>query len=219
MRLDARIRDRVIALVEKGNIVISTHKPSSPGIVGFATLDHQSYVNWRTQALAFLTNLLGSTHTYTHSFSMNTERSGYKESVEAGIGILEAVLEDIDQGFIETVRQLIAVEVFSDFLEQSSYLLESGYKIPAASLTGAVLENGLRSVANRKGVRVGGRDDLSALNQKLANKGVYNRLVQKKVSVWTDVRNAADHGQFEEVKDDDVRDLIKGAQSLLADHL
>ena len=219
MKLDERVRARVLALVEKGKIVVSTHEPSSPGFSGIPTLDHQSYVNWRTQALAFLMNLLGSTHTYTHSFSVNTERSGHKESVEAGIGILEAVLEDIDQGFLETVRQLIAAEVFSDFFEQSSYLLESGYKIPAASLTGAVLENGLRSIANREAVRVGRRDDLSTLNQKLSNKGVYNRLIQKKVSVWTDVRNAADHGQFEEVKGDDVRDLIKGAQSLLADHL
>ena len=219
MRLDSRIRERVTALIEKGHLVIATHQPNAPDLIGFPTLNHQGYVNWQSQALAFLTNLLGSDHVYTQSFTENTKSSGYKESVHAGIGILQAVLEDIDQGLIETVRQLIAAEVFSDFFEQASYLLDNGYTIPAASLAGAVLENGLRSIANRTGVRLSTRDDLSALNQKLGNKTVYNRLVQKKVSVWIDVRNAADHGQFDVFEDNDVRDLIKGSKSLLADLL
>jgi len=129
------------------------------------------------------------------------------------------VLEDIDQGFIETVRQLIAAELFSDFFEQAEHLLESGYKAPAASLAGAVMENGLRSIAHRNGIQVREKEDLSTLNKKLADKEVYGRLVQRKVQVWTDVRNLADHGRFDEFSEEDVRDLIKGAQSLLADYL
>ena len=134
-------------------------------------------------------------------------------------GILQAVLEDIDQGFIETVRQLIAAELFYDFFEQAEHLLESGYKAPAASLAGAVLENGLRSIAHRNGIQVREKEDLSTLNKKLADKEVYNRLVQRKAQVWTDVRNLADHGKFDEFSEKDVRNLIEGAQTFLADHL
>ena len=133
--------------------------------------------------------------------------------------ILRAVVEDVEQGFIETVRQLITAEVFSDFFEQATYLLENGYTAPAASLAGAVLENGFRSIASSNGVQVRTRDDLSSLNGRIASKGIYNRLVQKKVSVWIDVRNAADHGQFDDFSDQDVKELIKGAQSLLAEFL
>ena len=219
MKLDERIRDRAIALINKASQVLSTHRPNPPRVIGASTLASQEYANWRAQSLAFLIDLLGCDHVYTDEFRSKTKRFAYTSSVRAGMGILQAVLEDIDQGFIETVRQLIAAELFSDFIEQAVHLLESGYKAPAASLAGAVLENGLRSIANRNEITVRERDDLSALNHKLADKEVYNRLVQRKVQVWTDVRNLADHGKFDEFSEKDVRNLIEGAQSFLADHL
>ena len=217
MKLDQRIRDRAVALVDKGNAVLATHRPTSG--IGFPTLDRQSFANWESQSLAFLMDLLGPEHVYTNEFRDKTERSGYTVSAKAGIGTLQAVVEDIEQGYIETVRQLITAEVFSDLFEQAAHLLDRVYKAPAASLAGAVLENGLRSISSHNQVPIRAKDDLSALNQKLASKGIYSRLVQKKVSVWTDIRNAADHGQFGDFDDPDVNDLIRGAQSLLADVL
>ena len=170
---------------------------------------------WQNQ----LDAVLGDDNTYTIEFDRYTAEGGYVGNAKAGIGILQAVVEDIDQGHIETVRQLITAEVLTDMFEQAEYLLESGYKAPAASLAGAVLENGLRTIANRNQIQVRSRDDLSSLSQRLASKGIYNRLLQKRVAVWTDVRNAADHGQFDEFDDGDVNDLIQGAQSLLASHM
>ena len=219
MKLDERIRDRAIALIDKSSQVLSTHRPNPPNVIGASTLASQEYANWRAQSLAFLIDLLGCDHVYTDEFRSKTKRFAYTSSVRAGMGILQAVLEDIDQGFIETVRQLIAAELFSDFFEQAAHLLENEYIAPAASLAGAVLENGLRSIANRNGIQVRETDNLSSLNQKIADKGIYNRLVQKKVEVWTDVRNLADHGNFDEFSEGDVRELIKGAQSFLADYL
>ena len=99
------------------------------------------------------------------------------------------------------------------------HLLEHGYKDPAASLCGAVLEQGLRRIATNRGFRVRERDDLSALNRKLASKGVYKRLVQKRLGVWTDVRNAADHGRFTEYSKEDVAEMRQGVSTFLADHL
>ena len=141
--MDERIRNRALALIEKGNAVISTRRPNSPGVIGFPTLSTQEYANWRSQSLAFLTDLLGAEHVYTNSFETRIEKSGYTGSTRAGIGILQAVLEDIEQGFIDTIRQLLTAEVFADLLDQATHLLESGYKAPAASLAGAVLEDGL----------------------------------------------------------------------------
>ena len=219
MKLDERIRDRAIALINKASQVLATDTPNPEGVFGFPTLAGQEYANWRSQSLVFLTDLLGPDHVYTNDFREKTMDSAYTTSAEAGRGILQAVLEDIDQGFIETVRQLIAAELFYDFFEQAEHLLESGYKAPAASLAGAVLENGLRSIAHRNGIQVREKEDLSTLNKKLADKEVYNRLVQRKAQVWTDVRNLADHGKFDEFSEKDVRNLIEGAQSFLADHL
>lgn len=219
MKLDERIHRRAIALVKKGDAVISTHRPNPPGVFAFATLNTQKYINWRSQSLAFLTDLLGPEHTYTSSFEKETEGLGHKEGVFAGIGVLQAVLEDIEQDFITTVRHLITAEVFADLFDQAAHLSESGYRAPAASLAGAVLENGLRTISTDRGVSLTAKDNLSSLNQKLAQKGIYTRLTQKKIHVWTDIRNAADHGRFDQITDQDVDDLIKGAQTLLSDYL
>ena len=219
MKLDERIRVRAIALIAKADQVLSTYRPSEMGWGGRRTLSPQEFANWRSQSLAFLTDLLGPDHIYTSEYKEKTEAFAYIGSVDAGMGILRAVLEDIDQGFIETVRQLIAAELFSNLFEQAAHLLENSYNAPAASLAGAALENGLRSIAHQSGIKVREKEDLSTLNKKLADKEVYNRLVQRKVQVWTDVRNLADHGKFDEFSEDDVRNLIEGAQSFLADYL
>ena len=79
------------------------------------------------------------------------------------------------------------------------------------------MENGLRALAERNDITVKPRDDLSALNNKLGDKGVYNRLRYQQVSFWTKVRNAADHGNFDDLRENDVADLIKGVRNFLAE--
>ena len=113
---------------------------------------------------------------------------------------------------------MVASDVFADFLDQAQHLLEAGYKDPAAMLAGAVLEDGLRRLLSRAGESTKPRDDLSALNSRCAQKGQYNRLVQKKLSVWIDIRNNAAHGRFEEYNDEDVERMVEGINSFLADH-
>lgn len=141
------------------------------------------------------------------------------DHVAAGVGILSAVREDAELGLLRSTRELVTAEVFSDFLEMAKHLYETGYRIPAASLAGAVLEDGLRRIAEKHDVTVKAGDDLSALNKRLADADVYSRLVQKRIQVWIDVRNPADHGEFDKVKDEDVRDLLAGVEGFLAEHL
>ena len=218
MSIDEQIQSRVILHIKKGENVLSTHRPNAPGVIGFPTLGSREYANWQAQSLAFLNDLLGPENTYTRKFEESTSKSGfgYSGSASRGIGILQAVKEDIEQGFISTVRQLLTAEVFSNFFEQAEHLLKADYKEAAASLAAAVLENGLRSIAIDNAIQIKTTDNLSSLNQKLADKAVYNRLMQKKVSVWISVRNSADHGEFDSFDKNDVSDLIEGAQSLLA---
>ena len=215
MDTSQRFKARIERLIAKGRAVLETHSPSS--VIGAPTLDHGAFVEWRAQSLSFLTNLLGADHVYVASFE-EIER-GFIGSVKAGIGILKAVCEDLEDGFLTDVQTLVSAEVFTDFLAMAGHLLEQEYKDPAASLCGAVLEEGLRRIATNRGVSVRERDDLSTLNQKLAAKSVYARLVQKRLAVWTDVRNAADHGRFSEYTKADVTEMHTGVSSFLAHHL
>lgn len=211
-------KSRIERLLVKGTAVLRTHSPNPPGVIGFPTLSDRAFAEWRTQSLSLLTNLLGPKHTYVVSFEQKVEE-GYVSSVEAGMGILNAVREDLEDGFLTDVRTLVSAEVFTGFLAMAGHLVDSGYKDPGASLCGAVLERGLRQIATNKGVKVRERDDLSALNQKLAAREVYTRLVQKRLALWTDVRNAADHGKFSDYSQTDVKDMHQGVSSFLAEHL
>ena len=74
-----------------------------------------------------------------------------------------------------------------------------------------------RRIATRKGVSVRATDNLPSLNQKLAGAGIYSRLTQRKLHVWIEVRNNADHGHFDQINEQDVEDLINGAADLLSE--
>lgn len=210
---------RLDALIAKGEAVLATHSPNPPNVIGFPTLGSDEFSEWATQSVAYLKNLFGESHTYTEAFASAVDREGYTGSAKKGLGVLRASREDVEGGYLRDVRALVSAEVFSDFLEMAQHLFETGYKDPAAMLTGAVLEDGLRRIAERHEVKAKTRDDLSALNQKCADAGVYNRLVQKRIQVWVDVRNKADHADFDGYTDTDVADMLRGVRDFLGERL
>lgn len=216
MNVEKMAAERLGALIDKGESVLRTHKPNPPGVIGFPTLDQGLFLEWRSQSLSYLKNLVGAGHTYVDEFEKKVDKA-YQAPVKGGIGILKAAKEDVEGGFLTDVKALVSAEVFSDFLEMAAHLLESGYKDPAASLTGAVLEDGLRRLGSRHGVKVKTRDDLSTLNHKLADAGTYNRLMQKRIQVWNDIRNNADHAHFDEYSLEDVQEMHAGVEKLLAE--
>jgi hypothetical protein len=209
---------RAEVLVAKGDDVLSTYKRNPPNVIGFPTLDAGAFTEWRVQTLAFLIRILRKDHAYVKNFEAVVE-AGHPSHVKSGQGILRALAEDLGGGYLVNVQTLVAGEVFSDLAELAQHLLESGYKDPAASLAGAVLEDGLRRIAANNGVKLKSREDLSSLNTKCADGQIYSRLVQKKVILWMGVRNHADHGEFGEYTEQDVREMIDGVTGFLSTYL
>ena len=134
-------------------------------------------------------------------------------------GILKAAKEDLEHGYIEDVRDLVAGELFSDFLEQSSELLEAGYPGPAAVLAGAVLEDHLRKLCNAREIELPAKPKLDSMNAQLAKAGLYGRLTQKKLTAVADIRNSAAHGRWDDFQTEDVADMIKWVGGFLEAHL
>jgi hypothetical protein len=212
--MEEKITNRIDDLLEKSNAVIDTYKTYP---------DWGAFIEWKTQTQSFLINLLGSQHNYVESFQKEfTDITPSKiphiitGGIAGGQAILRAVREDVLGGYLTDVRTLISAEVFTDFLEMVEHLLDNGYKDAAATLCGAVLEDGLRRIASKNGVTVRSKEDLNSLTQKCADKGIFNRLVQKKINVWNEIRNNAAHGKFDEYSEQDVRDMEKGVNQFLA---
>ena len=219
MKLDERVRERLAALIEKGEAVLRTQRPNRPGMFDLPTVDYGQFMGWRSQARVYLHQTFGAEHEYAQGFHLAVADKASPGRVKAGLSVLLAALEDVEQGHLESLQNLVVAEVFSDFIDQAQHLLEHGYKNPAASLAGAVLENGLRSLAERNGIPVKEKDNLSALNNKIAAKNIYTTLRRRQVETWTEVRNAADHGRFDDFGESDVGDLIKGVHDFLAAEL
>jgi hypothetical protein len=210
--------DRCRGLIAQGDKILATKRPPPKDVIGDNKVDESGFAEWKAAGLSFLAMVFGEKHTHFELFKAEAKYALARPVVN-GIGTLRAALADLENGFLGRVQDLVTAGIFVDFLGQSKHLLETGYKDAAASVAGAVLEDGLRRIASINTVPVKNNDDLSALNHKLADAQVYNRLTQKKVQVWNDVRNNAAHGKFEEYKVEDVRQMIDGIETLLGDHL
>lgn len=216
MNVNDELLKRITALVKKGEAMPALHDPDQIG--GEPNHDRRTFNEWKSQSLAFLVAVLGGEHTYTVQFEKEVLQPCVYYS-QSGIGILNAVKQDIENGYLTELRTLISAEVFSNFLDMATHLLEQQYYHPAASLVGAVLEDSLRTIAKNKKISVQSGDDLSSLNGKCSAAKIYNSIVSKQISVWTDIRNKADHGNFAQVKSQDVMDMLSGVTRFLMDHL
>jgi len=134
------------------------------------------------------------------------------------VGILKAVRMDYSQGYLQTIQELVHADLFADFLEMAEYLLEEGYKDPAAVMVGGVLEEHLRKLAIKNGIQVmenGKPKKADRLNSDLAGLGVHSKLDQKSVTAWLDLRNKAAHGKYNEYQHEQVMLMLHGVQNYL----
>jgi len=183
---------------------------------GIQVADPIPFAAWRTRSLTALRTYLPDRH---HSFVEFDEQTkhGDRSEVEHGVGILRGLAADARDGFLFTrVSNLIAAEVFSDFLEMAQHLVAKDHFHAAASLTGAVLEDLLRRLADANKIKYTKRDGLDSLNVALAKAGIYNMVDKRRIDVWRQVRNDADHGNWDKVRPDDVRDMLKHVTDFVA---
>lgn len=137
-------------------------------------------------------------------------------------GALKALRADYAAGHLRRVEQLVQADLFADFLEMAQHLLDQGYKDAAAVLVGGLLEEQLRKLCIKNGISAatGGRPKKAdSMNADLAGAGVYNKLDQKSVTAWLDLRNKAAHGQYVEYTADQVGVLLQGVRDFAMRHL
>ena len=142
------------------------------GLIYSDRVDEGLFQQWRTSSVAF-SNTFPNEYIYSREFETSCQESGYDDTVQ-GLEILCATKEDIEGGHLHKVESLVADSVFSGFLEMAEYLLGDGNKDLAASLIEVVLEDDLRRIFVNDFVTLKTKEDISSLNQKLAQKQIYN---------------------------------------------
>jgi hypothetical protein len=135
------------------------------------------------------------------------------------LGALKALREDYSSGYISNIETLIQGDLISDFLEMSEYFLENNYKDPAAVIAGAVLEENLRLMCAKKGIETIQKEKSiksDLMNAELAKAQAINKLDQKSITAWLDLRNKAAHGKFSEYTQEQVKLMVQGIRDFIA---
>ncbi len=208
---------RLSALIAMGEKVLSTRHSPPAHIMSDDYVDDAMFRQWRTSSLAFL-RMMPSDFVYYSEFEPNC-RVAYYGHAQEGVAILKAAKEDIEGGHLQKVETLVSAEMFTDFLDMAEHLLENGYHHPAASLIGAVLEDGLRRICSNNRIGVKKDDNISSLNQKLADNKIYTRLQQGEIQNWNKLRDSADHGRFNEYTSDNVKKMMSEVRTFLVSYL
>lgn len=208
---------RIDQLIDKGRDSLANNTV----INSFTFLSEGPYHEFRSASLSLISNIFGSEHTYYIEFNKNVSDNQPKY-VKIGIGILRAARDDIQNGWFFTTRGLISAEVFSDFLSMADHLLDEGYKDPAAVMAGSVLEEHLRQLCNAHEIDVETDNDgkmspkkADRLNSELTKAGAYNKLDQKQITSWLDLRNKAAHGHYDEYSKEQVALMLQGVTDFM----
>lgn len=134
-------------------------------------------------------------------------------------GVLRALRTAYLGGYLDTISDLVRADLFDDFLEMASHLLERGYKDPAAVIAGSVLEEHLRKLCQRHKIQTVAEDKpkpASRMNDELAAAGAYGKLDGKSVTAWLDLRNRAAHAKYDEYTAEQVRLMVHGVRDFAA---
>ncbi|EKO3421175.1 hypothetical protein NXE12_001534 [Vibrio fluvialis] len=210
---------RVSQLLEQSTGVLGTKKYNQ---YGFDYVDSGALSGLRASVLSFIAMVYGKDHSHYSEFDAATNNN-YETNAQKGHAILLSIQNEIEGGWVFSVKQLISAEIFSDFLEMAEHLLSQGYKDPAAVMIGSVLEENLRQLCSnneidieleKDGVFVAKKAD--RLNSDLAKAEIYTKLDQKAVTMWLDLRNKAAHGKYDEYTKDQVELMSQGVTEFLA---
>lgn len=212
------LKRRVDELINIAGQVLTTRRSSDFG----SYVSSEQFNEFRSASLSFLRNTFGTEHPFYVEFNKQAKEATPYDT-EEGRGILKAVKQEIEGGWLFTVKGLISAEIFSDFLEMAEYLLNEGYKDPAAVMTGSVLEEHIRQLCIKNSIPIETIKDgkpvpkkADLMNSELASASIYNKLDQKSIISWLDLRNKAAHGKYSEYTKEQVDLMFQGVTNFIS---
>lgn len=222
-----KLKDEIDELVKYGEEISHAASRSSSRL-------GQDYITktstWVTKIGQIIRNLCSEDSQYFKNYEdiLKTSNfyimhSNYYEHICVMDGIIKAIQDDYEKGLLVNFKQLLQAEIFADFLEMGEYLLKENYKDAAAVIIGSVLEDMLRKLAIRNGINIlkpnGDYMTLEPLNIELAKANVYDKLIQKQITSWGDLRNKAAHGHYNEYDKHQVEMMLLFVQKFCSDYL
>lgn len=193
------------------------------------TVDWPEFVKWRTSCTTLLDQLVPRNSVHRNTAEHFNTVKNRVDSLQFGIQFLKAIAEDFEHGFLDDLGEQVEAEIAADYLGQAESLVESDERnrissAPAAVLAGAVLEKALRSMCEHLSpleatVSSAGKClTLNPLIDALRKRDAFNEVMAKQLRAWADVRNSAAHGKFDDFTTEQVKAMVAGIATFLAQH-
>ena len=229
--LDSQIVEQIDAIIKEYDSVLSENKEK----IGLDISAYYYFVSRFESTIGFLPKNnnsyqvnLDHAKNLANSYGPrgNAERVHNRHRLDAISSILKALEEDILNGYLKSISEIIHADMFADFTEMAEHLLEEGYKDPAAVIAGSVLEEHIRKLCIKNSLPIDGIDPkgktkpkkADSLNSDLATASIYGKLDQKNVTAWLDLRNKAAHGHYADYTKAQVELLLQSVRDFITRH-
>lgn len=194
-------------------------------------VDRTEFEEVRVQVLSLLDMLGSSSNTHLEKLYQRVLKLNYEDIERRELaGILSGLKKSVNAGLLVNISHQIEAKIAADYLGQAEGLLQEGQlgkydHVPAAVLTGSILENSLRTLCKRASPEIstmkanGEPKTLNTLIDDLKKANLFNELKAKQLRSWADIRNAAAHGEFDKFKREDVEQMLTGVRNFLTDFM
>ncbi len=187
------ILERMETLISEGERLWEEFKSNKDGII----TDIVSFTKWSTSCLNILDKLSISTNRFVKQFEIWVEGGPEKKmNIGAALGVLKSAKDEYWIGLAVDYHLSVSATVFSGLLDEADYLVRKKYLRAAAIISGAALEEGLKSRARSESIEIGQKETLNPLIQKLKapEVGILTAFEAKELEVIAKMRNDAAHG-------------------------
>jgi hypothetical protein len=138
--------------------------------VGGGNATPQLAMRFNARALAAIARISGPNSEYSRQARQLADKHGADPvGVSKLGGVLQGLRQDLESGYLDSVREIIHGELFGNFLDRAQELLDGGYKDPAAVIAGSVLENHLRELCVNNNIPLEGTNQAGNTTPKKAD--------------------------------------------------
>ena len=209
---------RIDQLIQKGNQLLSNRNHYKNGN---EYIDSSIYLGLKSSTLSIILKIYNKSHPF---YTELDKMQNYDNPivVESLIQILISIKEEITGSWLFTTKGLISAEIFANFLDMAEHLLQEKFKDASAIMIGSVLEEHLRQLCQKYDIEIEIVKEnkktfkkTEQMNSDLSSKAVYNKLDQKNITAWLDLRNKAAHGKYNDYSIDQVEIMYNGVSEFL----
>lgn len=208
--------DRLSQLIFDAEKATQLHGDFAMSIAGDEYLPFKNpkeYAKWRTDVISLIDSI--GQKSYKLHF---LEVAKIKDvSPTLSMGVLLSLKENIEHGLIGSIQDEIQISTYADFLELAEEYLKDNKNFAAVAVSIA-LEDGMKKIAKKHNIKIKPSDDVGAINTKLSDKKIYNRLTQRKIESWKKLRDHALHAEWDEFSETDVKEMIDGVSNFLENY-